>query len=282
MAEHRNRSEGWGHAKNSGHQNEVLVKELLDQDAEYAAAFLSRLGVPGAKLTSTSIGGLHETHVPSVCGTRKTKSKTDLKVFLKNREPFNVSVKKSLGGQVHYVRAGLFIQSFETQFGKPIPNSVQRAINLFWSAAENAVDIIQAYADRSIEKDYSLQLRHKSLNATTLKAYDRVLYEELLLWFIYNAGEIAKLCFSMGAALDPEEWSKFVWYKNMLGENNVDALFAIDDICAAAKKHAKAETYYGSSNGGTTIQLPFGFVQWHHGRLQFHHSHEKIAGMLSN
>lgn len=39
---------------------------------------------------------------------------------------------------------------------------------------------------------------------------------------------------------------------------------------------------YGTKNGGSTIQLPFGFVQWHSprkvipGNLQFHHSYDKM------
>ena len=43
---------------------------------------------------------------------------------------------------------------------------------------------------------------------------------------------------------------------------------------------ASEETYYSSTNGGTTIQLPFGFVQWHKGQLQFHHSFYKLCDML--
>ena len=38
---------------------------------------------------------------------------------------------------------------------------------------------------------------------------------------------------------------------------------------------------YGNNNGGTTIQLPFGFVQWHKGQMQFHHSYEKIRNLLN-
>lgn len=280
MDEHRDRASGWKHAKLSGHKNEDLVKELLDTDSEYATDFLRRIDHNGAEIVSTSIGGLHETNVSSVTGTRKTKSKTDLKVFLNDNQVINVSVKKSLGGQVYFVRAGLFIDTFEKQFGKRVPDSVQRAINLFWAAADDAVDIIKQYSDQSNEKNYTLQLRHKSVNATTLKAYSQKLYDDLLMWFIDNAYEIAELCFSMGAVRDKDEWSEFIWYKNMLEENDVDALFSIEDICTAVHSHAKAETYYSATNGGTTIQLPFGFVQWHQRQLQFHHDYSKLVNLL--
>ncbi len=277
--DHRNRASGWQHAKLSGHKNEDLVKNILDTNEEYQNSFLRRVDRVNAKIVDTGIGGLHETNVPGVNG-KKTKSKTDLKVYLSTNEVVNVSIKKSLGGQVYFVRAGLFIDTFEKQFNTTIPADVQRAINLFWATADDAVEIIKEFGDRSNIKNYDLQLRHKSLNAATLKVYDEHLYNVLLKWFTDNAYEIAKLSFAMGAVRDRSEWSDFVWYINLLEENDTDDIFSVEDICNAVQEVAKKETYYGSSYGGTTIQLPFGFVQWHQSQLQFHHSYEKIAKLL--
>ena len=151
---------------------------------------------------------------------------------------------------------------------------------MFWAAADDAVEIIKEFGDRNNIKNFDLQIRHKSLNATTLKSYDERLYNVLLNWFTENAYELAKLSFSMGAVRDSKEWSDFVWYINLLGENDTDDIFFIEDICNAVQKVAQDETYYGSAFGGTTIQLPFGFVQWHQGQLQFHHSYEKLIEIL--
>ena len=140
--EHRDRATGWQHAKLSGHKNEDLVKILLDTNPEYANDFLRRSGLKGEIIKENSIGGLHETNVPSVSGRRKTKSKTDLKIFLQSGKEINISIKKSLGGQVYFVRAGIFIDTFEKQFTKRIPDAVKRAINLFWAAADDAISII--------------------------------------------------------------------------------------------------------------------------------------------
>ncbi len=277
--EHRDRSTGWQHAKLSGHKNEDLVKSLLDSNEAFQQHFLSSINRTYTTIKETSIGGLHETNVLSVNG-RKTKSKTDLKVYLNTNEIVNVSIKKSLGGQVYFVRAGLFIDTFEKQFNTKIPLDVQRAINLFWAAAEDAVEIIEKLGDKSNRKNFDLQMRHKSLNATTLREYDEHLYNVLLKWFTQNAYELAKLSFSMGAVRDSREWSDFVWYVNLLGENDTDDIFLIEDICNAAQEVAQDETYYGSSFGGTTIQLPFGFVQWHQGQLQFHHNYDKLKNIL--
>ena len=278
--EQRDRASGWKYAKLSGHRNEDLVKDKLDCDPDYAAAFLRRLGYTDEYITVTSVGGLHETDVPSACGCRKTKSKTDLKVCISNGDIVNISIKKSLSGQVYFVRAGRFIETFEKQFQQAIPDSVKRAISLFWAAADDAPEIIRQYADRSSTKSYELQMRHHSLNATTLWAYDQSLYGDLLNWFTVNASQIAALCFGMGAVRDTEEWSDFVWYVNLLGEHDIDALFSIRDICHASENHAQTETVYGATNGGTTIQLPFGFVQWHQGQLQFHHQFEKVSHLV--
>ena len=77
----------------------------------------------------------------------------------------------------------MFIDTFEKQFDEKIPTDVQRAINLFWAAADDAIEIIEEFGDRSNSKYFDLQIRHKSLNATTLKAYNENLYNALLKWF---------------------------------------------------------------------------------------------------
>ena len=67
----------------------------------------------------------------------------------------------------------------------------------------------------------------------------------------------------------------------MVGDNQLDHIFLISDL--SEKINAKRnEIAYGMRNGGTTIQLPFGFVQWHGprgmipGKIQFHHQYDKI------
>ena len=232
--EKRNRATGWKHAKLSGHTNEARVKELLDNDAEYCQDFMERIGCGDEIIESTSIGGLHETNVPGVLG-KKTKSKTDLKIFCKSGKTITVSIKKSLGGQVYFVRAELFFDVYEKQFHEAIPENVKRAIRLFWAAADDATEIINAYGDRADEKSFNLQIRHKSLNATTLKAYDATLYTEMLNWFSNHAYNLTKLAFTMGAASDKSEWSEYVWYINLLGENDVDEVFHIEEFCQAAE-----------------------------------------------
>ena len=277
----RNRSEGWKYAKLSGHSNEERVKNLLDDDKAYACYFLTRINNANQKILRTSIGGLHETTVPDVTG-KSTKSKTDLKVYLDNGLVKNFSIKKSLGGQVYFVRAGKFIQVFEKQFNKSIPKDVRKAIKLFWAEDDDALKIIQEYADKSDVKSYEQQIRHHSLNATTLQNYNENLYVFLLDWFKGNIYELTKLAFSMGSASYSSEWSEFIWYINLLGDEDTDEIFDIETICRKAAENADAKTFYGTENGGTTIQLPFGFVQWHQQKMQFHHLYWKIEELFNS
>lgn len=282
MEHQRNRAEGWKYAKLSGHKNEDLVKYNIDNNPNFAHNLLIRLGTSEKTIEETSIGGLHETNVESIIpGARKTKSKTDLKIFYTDGNYNNISIKKSLCGQVYFVRAGLFFECYEKQFNKTIPKNVKRAISLFWAAADDANNIIKKYADNTKTKEYNLQINHASLNAETLKNYNITLYNDMLQWFKDNAYEISFLSFACGAAKNKSEWSDHIWYINLLAENETDEIFEISKICEAASKFANIETFYGDSNGGTTIQLPFGFVQWHQHQLQFHHNYYKIKSLMN-
>lgn len=273
----RNRSQGWQYAKLSGHSNEERVKELLDSDTLYLNRFMQRAGYANEIVVGTSIGGLHETNVDGVLGG-STKSKTDLKIYCQSGRVINISIKKSLAGQVYFVRAGLFIEVFERQFGKIIPREVCRGIELFWSAADDAVDVISEYANHADRKSYDLQIRHRSLNSATLYSYSPEIFCAMLNWFSENMYELTKLSFSMGAAAQHEEWSEFVWYINLVGEHNVDMLFSIEELCHAAMNQANDLTAFSAN--GTTLQLPFGFVQWHQQQMQFHHQFVKLRNLL--
>ena len=71
----RNRATGWQYAKLSGHQNEILIKELLDTNPTYTSYFLPQINAGGERITATSISGLHETNVPSILPGKKQNPK---------------------------------------------------------------------------------------------------------------------------------------------------------------------------------------------------------------
>lgn len=281
MTEHRDRAAGWQHAKRSGHENEAILEELMLHDPATQHHFLERVGKPNEVITHIDIGGLHEKNVPCIFPGETTKSKSDMYITLSDASHYNVSIKKSLGGQVYLISATRFINGFEIQYHKTIPEHIKRAIYLFWGYSNDVCDIVNAIGT---QKPY--ETRKHRLVASTLQAYDASLYEDLLGWFKSNMYDIANFCFSKGLAKNERDWATVVWYKNELGENQVDDIFVIDNLCMLLQNAAKTDTFYGKTGGGTTIQLPFGFVQWHSptkkipGDMQFHHGYEKIRGLV--
>ena len=274
MATQRNRSEGWKHAKISGHNNEELIAELTKNNKDIQQKLLQTAGLSDMSVIDVGYGGLNEKDIASVFGD-KTKSKTDMWLELSNGQRLNISLKKDEGGQVFLIGIDRFIEGFEIQYNSTIPQNVKRAITLFFGSASDVLSIVNSVAGNY--KGY--ELRKHRIVAETLKQYNEDLYNVLLNWINNNMSEIFDFCFSRGLAANKEDWAQILWYKNMVGENEFDLMFYLPNIERILPRNAE----YGNRGGGTTIQLPFGFVQWHSprkiipGNIQFHHSYQKIA-----
>lgn len=274
--EHRNRAEGWKHAKLSGHENEELVKHLFDDGSTFQNSFLKRIGKEKCKITNVDVGGLKEKNVPSVLGGT-TKSKTDLKIKLSDNTILKISIKKSLSGQVYLIPINHFIDGIEKQYNLTIHDDVKRAIKLYWGSETDTIDIVEKFG---MYKSY--EKRKHRLVADTLKVYNDDLYNKLICWFKSNIKYIFNFCFARGLAKNEDDWANVIWYINELGENDVDDMFMVDDIANYIDSVSDNETEYGQANHGSTIQLPFGFVQWHSpqktipGCIQFHHNYKKV------
>ena len=270
----RNRSEGWQHAKITGHENEAKIAELTMNNSVVQKKILkcAHLDPSEVSIEKIDFGGLCESDVDCILDGAKTKSKTDMWLFLSNGKRLNVSIKKDTGGQVFLIGIDRFIDGFELQYNKKIPENVKRAISLYFGSAKDTIDIIENFG---VEKD--LEKRKHRLVAETLMAYDSRLSKALLNWVNNNMYELFDFCFARGLAKNEEDWAQIVWYKNLVGENSFDTLLYLPDM-----KQIPKNAEYGTRNGGSTIQLPFGFVQWHSprkvipGNLQFHHSYDKM------
>lgn len=277
MASNRNRAEGWQHAKLTGHENERLIAELTEQDATIQRRLLDAAHIHECSIQSVEYGGLCETDVVSVFG-EKTKSKTDMWLNLSNGQRLNVSIKKDEGGQVFLIGIDRFIEGFELQYRKEIPKDIKRALSLYFGSAEDTIDIINQFNGAN----KTLEIRKHRLVGDTLKAYSASLYNGLLQWFNDNIIDLFDFCFAKGLAQNPLDWAQIVWYKNMVGENQLDTIIYLPDIA----NHIGATAEYGTKNGGSTIQLPFGFVQWHSprkiipGSIQFHHNYNKVLDFI--
>lgn len=270
----RDRATGWQHAKLSGHENESDVEQLFNDD-NFKVAFSKRLGI--GEIASATVGGLRETDVISVFGD-KTKSKTDLTIVLKDGNTVNISIKKSWGGQVYLIGVDRFIAGFEKHFDKEIPAQIKELLYIYFYGSPKTDPLLndaKVIANETAAL-VSYQKKHNRLVWTSLYNWDKSKADSLLQWFKDNISEIAEYCFARGLAKDKKDWAQYVWYINLLGEDDFDEIFSISDIKSAMSSHLD-EVCPSSQNGGSTTQLPFGFVQWHQQKMQFHHSLEKLS-----
>lgn len=244
----RNRSQGWKHAKISGHQNEDLVQNDLGE--EYS---------------------ILKTKVDSIFGG-KTTPKTDI------YGPKNHSLKKSLSGQVHMNKVCRFVDGYETLYGN-IPDDIKKVLYLMFGGSDIVDGILQS--NEYIHQDSkvrAMEMRRKTISADTMLKYNRALYNDFLSWLKDNIKNITELVFMKGWVKNENDWVDVLWYKNKMGENNIDEKFLVKDIIDRCEGH---DVSYGQKNGGTTIILPFGHLQFHQGGLQFHHSYKKIKELFN-
>jgi len=256
---HKGRDEGWSYAKESGHCNEFLVSSYLKN-----------------KGCDTKVIGTKK--VDSILG-KKTPTKPDILIVSEGRTKKR-SLKKSLSGQVHLNKVSIFIKGYESFYG-PIQPKVKEALYLVFSGSKNISDILSNpnYNHQNI-KIMDTQRRRKTLCFDTLKKYDITMFDDMIQWFKDNIMNITTIVFKTGWVSDDEFYADEVWYKNMVDEEQtVDEVFSIDDIISRVGNHTD-KIYAKTKNGGTVINLPFGWVQYHQGGLQFHHSYVQIKDLF--
>lgn len=271
----RNRSQGWAHAKKTGHLNEEIAATNIANSPDIQNKITSVSNCNNLVFSNVRYGGLHESKVESIIENHKTTSKTDIMIPYDDNT-LNISLKKDSGGQVFLISVDNFIYGFEKHYFTTIPNHIKRALALFFGSVDKAEIINIVNRQNSPYKSY--EIRKNRLTASTLYKFDLNLHNALIDWFAYNITNIFDFCFIRGMSKNQKDWANIIWYKNFLNENTYDKMFNLNNIKDNLQKYAE----YGSKNGGTTIQLPFGFLQWHnpskkeHGDMQFHHSLEKL------
>ncbi|WP_267523817.1 hypothetical protein [Campylobacter sp. MG1] len=247
----------------------------ISNNENFRNNLLQRLGLLGYIVKSEiEFTGLSEKNIDSILES-KTKSKTDLKLqlgFCSNDKIVNISIKKSLGGQVYLITPNNFINGMENKIGK-INDDIKLAINLYWGSYDDIDNIIDKHG---VNKSY--EFRKSRLLGDTLKNFNTKLYNDLLLWFKTNIYAITKFVFSTGLSLDKNTWAEYLWYINFVDNKNIDKIFSIEDICKKSEEHKELISY--SIRKGSTINLPFGFVQWHQNSIQFHHKYDKIEKLF--
>lgn len=194
----------------------------------------------------------------------------------------NVSIKKSAGGQVYLIGVDRFISGYERQYSCVVPDDVKDSLKLYFFGHPDTRDLL---GDPSVVagqtgKNIAYQKRKGRLVWESLNNLDPKKAERLLAWFRDNASDLADFCFSKGLAKNESDWADYVWYVNTLGEDDFDVIYSVADIKEAVAANA-FRTVPGTRGGGTTIVLPFGFVQWHQRQMQFHHKLSSLSGIVN-
>ena len=273
MSNKRNRSEGWTFAKLSGHKNENRLSELINNNDIYRNHLKKRLGLI-EEILSCKEGGIYETNTKDIFG-KSTKRKTDLIITCTNNTFVNISLKKSRSGQAYLIGVDRFIEGFQKQFKLKIDKNIIEALNLFFGNSDKIQNIVNDPKYKNISKKIKkYEIRKNRLTHETLVLYNSKLADSLINWFRQNIANLFLFCFERGLGAEKKDWAHFIFYLNLVEEVNIDNIFSINDLFLKYQNltpQQKEKIVYGDRNGGTTIVLPFGSVQWHLGQLQFRH-----------
>lgn len=278
MSTGRSRSEGWKHAKRSGHRRETDLVRELKSDPTFASLIGRKVfGRPVGKLLDAHADGATAGFIPDVFGGT-INGKVDLRASWSGAEEVRFSVKKSAGGQVFLTSVDRFVRGIELQYGERMGASPKRMLELF--IGEDRIEV-----DRVLARDGTgsagaqrvrKQERHQGrlVAATLARIFPRD-WNNLMKWMATHAGLVADFCFGRGYACDYKDQATHVWYSLREASSPIDAVTSVGQVAQMSKANA-AEIKPGPKNGGSTVVMPFGFLQMHSpketNQIQFHHN----------
>ena len=276
----RNRSEGWKHAKLDGHGNENRVAGALPSDK----SFISDIG--SLNLGKTLSGkpkaiDIGQTQVKTIFGDHQLP-KPDIVLEWCNHVRTNLSVKKSSSGQVWLVTFERFLEIYKHHSRTEVDANAAKALALFIGGNDNLAkyrsDFLSALNASKVAtpKIYEQELHQNRLSASSISRSFPVCWQELIDFFRDNIGLISELAFARGATESKEMWAEVVLYTLPDGSRSI---FSIADIASRSQLANKSKITAGPKNGGTTIILPFGFLQMHKNSIQFHHQHASLKNL---
>lgn len=278
----RSRSEGWSHAKIDGHDNERAFGQTLIDNPILVRRLWSRRFEATEENPDFVISVDGSKHVDSVLGG-KTTSKVDVSISLGD-EYLGCSIKKSDTGQVWLTSVDRFLKLLAKKESKPVDPDFKKGLRLFIGGEKNLEEHQDLFKEglckskMTTPKTYARESENFRLSCGTIKELDRGVYEALLEGFRGSIGSITELAFATGAASDESDRAKLVVY------NKPDKLITFDTENLKLSAPAFGDLINpGPQNGGSTIWLPWGFLQMHHPQvenlMQFHH---KLAALSTH
>jgi len=289
----RNRSEGWTHAKLSGHALEHRLAEDIVRDRSLSSRLHEDcFGTTSRDEPCVTESGIGASKVACVLGGLTT-GKTDLCLRWPNGRVAKLSLKKSASGQVWLVSAERFFAGFKAQFGTEVPKQVQLGLRLFIGPIERAEMERLLRGSPPLGPTRKGDGHHQELHqcrfvARSLETYAPTPWNLALEWLRAEMPRIAQLCFAIGLCSDTDAQADRVWYHlrdekgGHVTESRVIPVAAI--VLAIQAMPFALRATVGKRNGGSTIITPFGFLQMHRpsgrNQMQFHHVLRELRATL--
>lgn len=269
--------------KKRGHENEDLIVASLNGDREFRSHFCCRVGRAAEEFVSAEGGGKNAKQEVSVLGG-KTPGKTDVSVLWNDGTHTNISVKMNAAGQVYLVTAKNFVAAYEAQYEVVVPSKVCRALAFFIGEDSESRSILDA-TNIEIDGRKARKLAYDQncrLMFDVIKNYDPLMASELLLFLHDKLANVFELSFAAGAVRDRGLWSDVLWYKNLVDDNGLDYLVSIPIVKTAIQRKLKHLVVEPGKHPGSTIQFPFGHLQYHKKQLEFYQKLKKIQQLVTD
>lgn len=269
----RNRSEGWKYAKDTGHKNEKLVVENINNIPEF-----KKILNDGEYIVKVMFdGGKNQKKVDSVIG-HKTTPKPDYYVKT-NMRVISPSLKKSNEGQAYLVSTDNMIDTIR-YYGVEVTDNVRKGFKLFTGEDSHGVEYILSSYPKVVDENNKLSKTQidKRLNISAISVYDKSIIDEMMVFLSNNIDIISKIVLSMGSVKESEYHADFIFYKNLIEGKDKGSIYSVESII---EKSLGCKIGIGNRFGGTSFILPWGTLQMHKGMLQFRHHRGLIDGLFS-
>ncbi len=139
---------------------------------------------------------------------------------------------------------------------------------------------VDGAATRALERE-----QNNRLVFDVIHNYDPRMATALIAWLENRIVRVFELSFSAGAVKDHEKWAHVLWYKNLVDSEGqgLDFMVPMSNVMhALANLSGSRFVAKGPKNGGSTIQLPFGHLQYHLKQLEFYQQLAKIERLVAD
>lgn len=289
--EARGRSEGWQHAKISGHkfESDFAAQILKDHDLFNSLSFVAKLDRIDRPISACITS---EDKKPKSIFGDFTIAKTDVTVTTKTGRYLDLSIKKpsTNSGQIFLCRLARFLDLIKIKTKKDIPKEVEWTLRSFFGET-NGLKITEfapkaQFLGPKIKKHKLLaEIYQNRLYASTIKLSYPDQWMSTQTFFKQNIDIITDCCFRSGMNDDIKEPRTTADYIYIGSIRRFVAVEALIDKSSGWNIFPGDKGYYK----GSTIKMPWGFLQVHrpgedHGpyQVQFHWNVKDMIRILDS